>query len=189
MNTTCVLMLISSAMLMRGTAYAAPLSPVFQPAPLESAGKTESDHPGDTSHGSSADSEKDHMHGKPDDEQPDPHQVWETAVDRNPTNLSKVKRPRQFPNPRERSASGNAMTLHHPAFCKPTSGAKGGFMQNETVKSTVPARPTSVVQPTAATLSSVRHHGPNPATIGGLGNSATSSINGSINGTRMHRRP
>jgi hypothetical protein len=32
-----------------------------------------------------------------------------------------------------------------------------------------------------------RHRGPNPATIGGLGNSTAGST-GSINGTRLHRR-
>ncbi len=136
MNTTClILILISSAVLMRGTAYAA-----------------------------------------------------QTNVERGHTNLTRVDRPRKFPNNRERSTSGNAVNLHRPAFYKPAGAAKGGFIQNETVKGTVPVRSPSVVRPTAATLSNVRHHGPNPATVGGLGNSATSN-NGSINGTRMRRRP
>jgi hypothetical protein len=158
MNTTClVLMLISSAVLMRGTAYAAPSSPVFQQASPESAAKTVSGHPGNSSHGSPADSAKDHNYGKHSDEQRDSHHVLETTVERNHTNLTNVNRPRQFPNNREWSASGNVMNLHHPAFYKPTGAAKGGFIWNETVKSTVPVQPPSVV-PTAATLSNVRHH-------------------------------
>jgi len=195
MKTTClILIVISSAVLMRGTAYAVPPTPVFQQAPPESAAKTVSDHPGDTSHGPPAYSAKDQKHGKypgeqkDSGEQRDPHHVLETTVERSHTNLIKANRPRQFPNNRDRSTSGNAMNLHHPAFYKPAGAAKGGFIQNETAKSTVPVQPPSVVRPTAATLSNVRHHGPNPATVGGLGNSATSN-NGSINGTRMHRRP
>ena len=67
---------------------------------------------------------------------------------------------------------------------------------------TVPVRPPSVVRPSAATSANVRpgarsrmrdwsagrHRGLNPATVSGLGN-RTASNTGSIDGTRMHRRP
>jgi hypothetical protein len=188
MKTTCLfLIVISSAGLMSGTGLAVSPSPVFQQASPESAAKTVSGHPVDPSHGSPTESVKNHTHGKDSDER-GPHHVLETTVERSHTNLTKVNHAKQFPNKSEPSTFGNAMNRHPPAFYKPPGAAKGGFIQNETVKSTVPLRPSSVVRPTAATLSNVHHRGPNPSAIGGLGNSATSN-NGSINGTRMHRRP
>jgi len=53
---------------------------------------------------------------------------------------------------------------------------------------TAPVGPPGLVRPTGATVTNVRHRGANPATVGGLGNRTASNI-GSIDGTRMHRRP
>jgi hypothetical protein len=69
-----------------------------------------------------------------------------------------------------------------PALAGP---GEGSF---RTSNNTAPVRLPSAVGPTAATLSNVRHRSPNPATVGGLGHSVASNT-GSIDGTRMHRRP
>jgi hypothetical protein len=182
---TVVLLLLTIAWpgLMQGIAYAATSSPVSQQASPDSAAKTASDHPGDTSPGPPPDGATDHKNGKRDS-----HHISEKNLARSRANLVKENHPRQFPSDRERSTSGNATNLHQRRFDPSGSAAKGGFIGNNTVKSIVAVRSPSVVRPAAATLGNVRHRGANPATVGGLGNS-TASNTGAISGTHMHRRP
>jgi hypothetical protein len=188
MKTICLLLLtISWTGLMRGIVCGSTSSPVSQQASPESAAKTVNDHPGDTSQGPPRHSAKDQKNGKHADGQRDSRYVSGKNLDRSRANLVRENRPRQFENDRERSTSGNVVNLHEQGFDK--SGiAKGGLTQNEIARGTVPVRPPSVVRPTAATLANVRHHGPNPATVSGLGNRTVSNT-GSINGTGKHRRP
>jgi hypothetical protein len=84
------------------------------------------------------------------------------------------------------------MNLHPPGSDRSSGVAKSGFIQNEQVNRALTARPTGVARFTVASLNplpnNVRHHGPNPAVVGGSANSASSSTGG-LNGTRMNRRP
>jgi hypothetical protein len=101
-------------------------------------------------------------------------------------NLIKANRPKQLPNGRQRSLSGNA--LHQPGSDKSGGAARGGLIPNETVHSALPVRTSSIVRPTALSLNNVRHRGPNAAVVGGSPNSHSRSA-AEINGTRMNRKP
>jgi hypothetical protein len=82
----------------------------------------------------------------------------------------KLSKPVDATNPRDLEKSGDA--------------AKG---QNRTANIPLPVRSTSVVRPTVASLNNVRHRGLNLAVVG---RSASNTGNtGTLNGTRMHRRP
>jgi hypothetical protein len=100
--------------------------------------------------------------------------------------LIKVNRPKQLPNSRQRSLPGNA--LHQPGSNKSGGAAKGGLIQNETVNNALAVRTPSVVRPTVLSPNNVRHRSPNPAVVSGSPNSHSSNT-GSINGTRMSRKP
>jgi hypothetical protein len=97
--------------------------------------------------------------------------------------LTKVNRPKQLPNIRQRSLPGNA--LHQPASNKSGGAAKSGFVRNETVNNHwMP----SALRPAAPMLDNVRHRSANPAVVGGSPNSRSAN-GGAINGTRMNRKP
>ncbi len=194
MKTTCLIFLTMSwAALTQGTGYAVPSSPVSQPTSPESSANTASDHPRNPARRDAA-SPRDGRHetgGKASDEQPD----LRRASDKNhppsrvsQTGLTKANRPNQLSNSRQRSLSGNAMNLHQAGSDKSGSAAKGGLIQNETVHDAWPVRTSSVVRPTVPPFNDVRHRGPNPAVVGGSANSDSRNT-GSIDGTRMHRRP
>jgi hypothetical protein len=101
---------------------------------------------------------------------------------------SKVNRPKQLPNGRQRSLPGNAMNLHQPVLNKSGTELKTGFIPNETVNNVLAVRTPSIVRPTAPSFNNVRHRSPNPAVVGGSANSQSSKT-GTINGTRMNRKP
>ncbi len=98
----------------------------------------------------------------------------------------KANRPRQLPNSQQGSLPGNA--LHQPGSDKFGGVAKTGFIRNETINNALAVRTPSVVRPTVLSPNNVRHRGPNPAVVGGSPN-LHSSNTGSINGTRMNRKP
>jgi hypothetical protein len=116
--------------------------------------------------------------------------------------LTSAHRPEQLQTGRKSSEPGNAANLHQPASGKSGSGksgatAKGRSTQNLAVSSAPRVRPSSIVRPAVASLNpspidrspiNVRHHGPNPAVVGGSANSNSNNAGG-INGTRMHRKP
>jgi hypothetical protein len=189
MKTACLLVLTIGW----GIACGAASRPAFQQASRESAGKEASDHSNPTQTGAERSSAvlQRRLPGK---ERIPPMGIagqkpraagLETASPGSRLAAKKlIAEPRSAPARRERSALGNEFPL--PAFAKSGGTAKGAFIHN--LKSTVADRPRSMVRPAPATLSSVRHRGPNPAVVGGLGNTMTKST-GSISGTGMHRRP
>jgi hypothetical protein len=79
------------------------------------------------------------------------------------------------------------MNLYQPGSEKSSGTARGGLIRNETVNTTLPVRPPSVVSRTGLLPNSLRHRGANPAVIRGSANS-DSRKTGAINGTRMNRR-
>jgi hypothetical protein len=106
---------------------------------------------------------------------------------RSPAAITK-DHPKQPPNNRERSLSGNAMNFHPPGTDKRKAAAKSGLIQRDTVHSPLHVRAVSVIRPTLSLRNNVRHHGANPAAMGGPANSAGRNT-AAINGTSVHRRP
>ena len=99
--------------------------------------------------------------------------------------LTKVIRPKQLPNSRQRSIPGNA--LHQPGSDKSGGAARSGFIRNETANNALAVRTPSVVRPGASSLDNVRHRSPNPAFVGGSPNSHSTNA-GAIDGSRMNRK-
>ena len=95
------------------------------------------------------------------------------------------------PEPRSitgvRSAPENAFHLQ-PGAAQSDRAATGGLIHNETAGRVAAIRPPIGTHPAAPSLSEVRHRGPNPAIVGGSSDSKMRTA-GSINGTRINRRP
>ncbi len=68
----------------------------------------------------------------------------------------------------------------------PGGAAKGESIQNKGARHAISVRPSSVAPSHTPPLNNVRHRGPNPAIVGGLGNTKNG---GAINGTWMIRKP
>jgi hypothetical protein len=177
MKVTCLLFLslilpMSWAALMPGTSYAA------------------------ASHQTSAESSATTpVAGSPSKEQRYPRHASDKNRLRSRASLTGANHPNQLPNGRKRSISGNAASLHRPGSGNSGAAARGGFIQNGTASNAMPVRPPDTVRSRAITLNpslnNIRHHGANPAVVGGsAGGSANLNSNtGAINGTRMHRKP
>jgi len=167
-----------------------PWGPASQQTSRESSANTASDHPGDPAQRDAAPprDERHQTEGKASHEQRDHSRASDTNHPPSRASLTKVNRPKQLPNSRQRSLPGNAMNLHPPGSDKSAGAAKGGLIQNETVNNVLPVRTPSVVRPTVPALNNVRHRGPNPAVVGGSPISHSSNT-GAINGTRMNRKP
>jgi hypothetical protein len=188
MKATCLLLLtICCAALTPGTAYADPSGPTSQQTSRESVANTVSDHPQDAEHAALTEAGKRKKNGNPSDERRAPGHVSGKNHPRSHGTLTK-DRPKQLPNSQRRSPSGNAMNLHQPGSDKSGGAAKGGFIQQETVKGAPPVRSANVIRPTAPLLNNVRHRGANPAVICGSANSDGRNTE-AINGTGVHRRP
>ena len=99
----------------------------------------------------------------------------------------KVNRPKQLPNRRQGSPTGNPMDHGQPGSSRFAAVEKSGFVRSETVNNTLAARAPSAVRPAAPSFSNVRHRNPNPAVVGGAPNSRSSN-SAPLNGTRMNRR-
>jgi hypothetical protein len=185
--TSLLFLMIGGAALASGTAYPDPSGPASQQTSRESAANTVSDRPQDAEHPTLTAGGKRQKDGIPSDERQDLRHVSGKNHPRSPA--TRVKdRPKQLPNSRVRFPSGNATTFHQLGSDKSGGTAKGGLIQHEVVNSALPVRPANVIRPTAPLLNSVRHHGANPAVIGGSANSNGRST-GAINGTGVHRRP
>jgi hypothetical protein len=165
--TSLLFLMISSAALTPGTAYAYPSSPTSQQSGPESAANTVSNHPRDGERAAPADGGQ---------QQDRPH-VSVNNHPRGPATITK-DRPKQLPNNPRRFPSGFA--------------AKSAFIGNETVSKTVSVRPPKVLGSTVPSLNpsltNMRHRGASPTVIGGSANS-DGKKNGTINGTHMIRRP
>jgi len=187
MKTTCLLFLAMSwAALTQGTGYAVPSSPAPQQTSPKSSANTASDHPGDAGHAASPRDGRHETSGKASDEQRSHARASGPNHPPSRASLTKVNRPKQFPNGRQRSLPGNA--LHQPGSDISGSAAKSGFILNKSVNKALPGRTPSVVRPTVPLLNNVRHRDPNPATVSGSGNTNTRNT-GAIDGTHMNHRP
>ena len=184
MKASCLLFLmICWTLLTPATSYAAPA----QQTSLESSATKISDHPHDAAHAALAEAGKRQKNGMPYVGPRGHSHLSGKNHPRSPAAITKdyTKQP---PNNRERSSSGNAMNFHPPGTDKRSAAAKSGLIQRDTVHSALPVRPVSVVRPALPLRNNVRHHGANPAAIGGPANSAGRNP-AAINGTGVHRRP
>lgn len=95
------------------------------------------------------------------------------------------------PEPRSiaprRLESGGVMNVQ-PVAGQLDRAASGALIHDETASRVAAIRPPTGIHPTAPSLIDVRHRGPNPAIVGGVANSKMRNA-GSINGTRINRRP
>ena len=189
MKATCLLFLmIVCAELTPGTSYAAQSNPASQQPSSKSPANTVSDHPRDAVHDAPIKDGKNQKDGTLPDEQRDLRHASEKNQPRGRVSLTKSNRPTQVPNNPEPSTLGKVIDFHRPGSDKSGASARGGSIQHKTVNIALPVRPASVIRSTVSPLNNVRHRGPNPAIVGGLGNSNTRNT-GSISGTHLLRRP
>jgi|SRR5208337_1732132 len=165
-------------------------SPASQPTSPESSANTASDHPRDPAQrdAAPADGVRHQTGGKASHEQRDHGRGSDTNHPPSRASLTKVDRPKQLPNSRQRSLPGNGMNFHQPGSNKSAGAAKSGFIPNEGANIALAVRTPSVVRPSVPSFNNGRHRGPNPAVVGGSPNSHRSNT-GAINGTRMNRKP
>jgi hypothetical protein len=186
MKVVCLLFLTMSwAGLMLGTGYAAPSqqTPAGSPA-NEGFRNAASDRLHDDHlHATPADDGKRQKEASPSEQQA-PRRAAAKNRPRSGANLTVANRPKQLPISRKRSKPLNATNPYPADLDKSGDAAK---RQNRTANNALPVRSTTVVRPTVASLNNVRHHGPNPAVVGG--SSSNTGNTGALNGTRMHRRP
>jgi hypothetical protein len=188
-KVTCLLFLtLSCAALMCGAGSADPSSPASQQTSPESAAKTVSDDSRDAAHDAPANGGIHQKNGKPSDEQRERRNVSDAKIARSRVGLAQANRPNPLPNAQERFTPGNAMKLHQPVLYKSVGAARGELIQQGTVNTALRVRPTNVLRPTVPLANNIRHHGANPAVVGGSVNS-NSRNTAAINGTRMIRRP
>ncbi len=188
MKSAChVFMVVGFAALLQGTSFATLSGTATQQGSSAKSADTASDRPR-AQHAAPDDGGKHQAGGKRSDEQSGDGGAPLKHHPPSQASLPKANRPNQAPNHREHSTSGNAMNLHEPGSDKSGGAAKAGFIQNEIGNSALPVRSPSVISPTVPPLDNVRHRAPNPAVIGGLANPKTKDT-GTINGTRMNRKP
>jgi hypothetical protein len=190
LKITClVFMLIAFASLTPGTKYAAPSNQdgASQQSHSLTSENTPGDHPRGTWHATPDDGERARKGGSVSDERRDHRHISGRNHPRSLGTVSK-ERPKQLPNNRERFPSRNGMNLHQPGSDKSGGPAKRGFIRHERVNSAVSPGPLNVIRPGVPSLNNVRHRGPNPAVVGGSTNAGGRNT-GTIDGTRVHRKP
>lgn len=188
MKTACVLLLaISYAALGRGTAYGARSDSGSQPPSSVTHANTVSVHPRDDAHAPAADGKR-QTHEKPSNKQPDHRLASDKGKLGNSSGVTNPNRPKQSAIEGKRSAGGNSANLRQPDRTRSGDAAKEALMLNKTVSNAVPVRQPSVAPHTRPAPNNQRHRDPNPAVIGGP-MTAKAGNTGTINGTRMNRRP
>jgi hypothetical protein len=184
----CFLLLtLCGVSLMPGAASADTARSTAQQTSPESAANPVSDHPQNSEHTAPADRGRSQKDGYSASGRRDNREVSRKNHPPSST-ATKNDRPKQLPNNRKRSSSGNAMNAHQPRSNTRTTATKSALIQWDSKHSVLPVRTASVSRPAAPSPSNARHRGANPAVIGGSANSYGGN-SGAINGTRVHRRP
>jgi hypothetical protein len=102
--------------------------------------------------------------------------------------LPKPVTPHGLANKAKKPGAGKSINAHHSVFGQrnnPTNTTLNGSRNTIQPHALTPSTPA---RPNALTPNNARHHGPNPAVIGGPKNSATAGT-GALNGTALHRSP
>lgn len=180
--------LINCAALMHASAYAASSIPWSRASASDSPATTIS-KPSNANRAASARKENRQMDGKTATAAPDHSRTSEKNHARGHVGVPATARPKQPLTNGEHTRSGRAINLHQPRPNRPSGVTSEGLIHNhgETPHHTQTVQPPNVVRTNAPSSSNVRHHGLNPALIGGPASLNTRGT--SINGARMARRP
>jgi hypothetical protein len=104
-----------------------------------------------------------------------------------PPHVAKTNRLKRPPNAQARSMTATPRSLPR-AGRRSALVAKKGPIQNKSVTSVSAVQGQSMFPSSSPSLDNLRHRGPNPAVLGGLGTSKPGGT-GAINGSRMSRKP
>jgi hypothetical protein len=104
-----------------------------------------------------------------------------------PPHVAKTNRLKRPPNAQARSMTATPRSLPR-AGRRSALVAKKGPIQNKSVTSVSAVQRQSMFPSSSPSLDNLRHRGPNPAVLGGLGTSKPGGT-GAINGSRMSRKP
>ena len=180
MKTVCLMLsMIGSAMLVSDTSYAFALSPASQ----EQSSVTSAKPPG-SDQATDAASPENRQHQKRrtrSDEQRSPRRISDKSHSHSRVSPTKVNRPKQLRNSRERSTSQNVMNVHQPSSSKAAAGA-ARIANNRSL----PVRSPNVVALNGQQFKNAHNRASSLTTIGGP---ATRVRNRAvIDGTGMNRR-
>jgi len=100
-------------------------------------------------------------------------------------NTNRLKRP---PNGQARSTTATPRLQPQSRLSQSVVVEKRGSIQNKSVTSVSAVQRQSMFPSSSPSLDNLRHRGPNPAVLGGLGTSKPGGT-GAINGSRMSRKP
>jgi hypothetical protein len=178
------LMLGCAAWPVRAT-YAAQSVAAAQQAPSRSAANAVGNHSRDAEHAAPADAGT--RVGKPSDEQQAYRKVPSNKPAASNPSLSKSSRRNELTNGHERSGSEDPKNSRRTGSDNSRGVAQSGLARNETTNHATSIRASGVVRAAAPSLGNVRHHGANPAIVGGPGNSNTRNT-AALDGTHMNRK-
>ena len=114
-----------------------------------------------------------------------PRAAEEKNRPRVPAAASKLTRPRQTLDDREKPSPGNPTDARSLAHARSSVAANHGSLQSEAIYRGLPVRPGNVIRPAAPSASPARHRDPNAAVIGGAA-SPNSRSSASLDGTRTN---
>lgn len=175
MKTISFIPIFACAALMIGTSYAVPSNPTYEQSSAESPSRV-------------VDDGKHAQHEEASDEQPSHRHPSGNKHLRSSATATAGKHAEQVPK-QEAFRNSSTMNVRPAALGESGRAAREGLVHNEILNnSALPTRPPSVVPRTGRSANDLRHRGPNPAVIDGAMNSNVRNT-GSINGTRMNRRP
>jgi len=105
-----------------------------------------------------------------------------------PPHVARTNRLKRPPNGQARPAVATPRLQPQSRLSQSAVVAKKGSIQNKSVSSVSAVPRPSMFPSSSPSLDNLRHRGPNPAVIGGLGPSKPGGT-GAINGSRMSRKP
>jgi len=105
-----------------------------------------------------------------------------------PSRVAKTNRLKHLTNGQAKSTAATPRLPTQSRLSQSAVDAKKGSIQNIPVTSASAVQRQSMFPSASRSLDNLRHRGPNPAMIGGLGTSKPGGT-GAINGSRMSRKP
>lgn len=172
MKTISFIPIFACAALMTGTSYAVPSNPMYEQSSAESSSRTADDG----------------KHAQPEEASDGRPSHGHASGNKHSRSSATATAGKSTPK-REGYLNNSAMNVRPAALGESGRAAKGRLVQDEILNnSALPTRPPSVVPRRGTSANDLRHRGPNPAVIDGAMNSNVRNT-GSINGTRMNRRP
>jgi hypothetical protein len=168
-----------------GGAHAAQSVAAAQQAAPPSGANTVGNHSREADHAAPA-ADGPHV-GKLSDDQQNHRRISGNKLPTSNSKPSKSSRPTGRPNTRERSVAEDSKNSHRPGSGKSAGATQNGLARNGTVNHASSNRAPNAARPIAPSLGNVRHSGPNPPIIGGVGSSNTRNT-AALGGTHMNRK-